>query len=319
MLEKKLYELKIDPEFENAIYPLTEEEFKELEDNIQKNGCTDPLIVWNDYIADGHNRYKICKKHRIPFAVSDLEGCETKEDVMIWMCERALGRRNITDYTKTVLGLTKEKILAEQAQIRKKSGVKIDLESNSTPGSGKGKTRDKIAKMVGKSSEYVYRVKKLEAFADQETKDLLHRGLISVNKAYNALNLKKETSSLLTDENVVRQTQSPNAPTGEQKHESGKKDDTEFDDSYNNTVQMIGKKAIHVEGKMPDVPDSFPVVLDLLDEVKRNYLVSLEHILLQYTPGMVTEEHTKKIRSMFSGAASQATKIINQRILEVTK
>ena len=121
------------------------------------------------------------------------------------------------------------------------------------------------------------------------------------------------------DENAVQQAQFSKVPVTEQEEEEVKKDDVEFDNSYNNTVQMIGKKAIHVEGKMPDVPDSFPVVLDLLDEVKRNYLVSLEHILLQYTPGMVTEEHTKKIRSMFSGAASQATKIINQRIQEVTK
>ena len=57
-------DLKIDPEFEQKIPPLTDEEFALLEENILSDGeIRDPLVVWNGYILDGHNRFRIHKKH----------------------------------------------------------------------------------------------------------------------------------------------------------------------------------------------------------------------------------------------------------------
>ena len=50
--------LKIDPEFQNQIPPLTDDEYKQLEENILKEGkLLSPLIVWNNTLVDGHNRY----------------------------------------------------------------------------------------------------------------------------------------------------------------------------------------------------------------------------------------------------------------------
>ena len=52
--------LKIDPEFQSQIPPLTDDEFKQLEENILKEGkLLSPLIVWNNTLVDGHNRYAI--------------------------------------------------------------------------------------------------------------------------------------------------------------------------------------------------------------------------------------------------------------------
>lgn len=56
--------LKIDPEFQSQIPPLTDDEFKQLEENILKEGkLLSPLIVWNNTLVDGHNRYAILQKH----------------------------------------------------------------------------------------------------------------------------------------------------------------------------------------------------------------------------------------------------------------
>ena len=56
--------LKIDPEFQSQIPPLTDDEFKQLEENILKEGkLRSPLIVWNNTLVDGHNRYAILQKH----------------------------------------------------------------------------------------------------------------------------------------------------------------------------------------------------------------------------------------------------------------
>lgn len=39
-------EIQIDPEFQAMIPPLAEEERRQLEENLKKDGCRDPLVVW---------------------------------------------------------------------------------------------------------------------------------------------------------------------------------------------------------------------------------------------------------------------------------
>ena len=65
--------LKIDPEFQGKIPPLTFEELNQLEANILRDGrIINPIIVWQGLIVDGHNRYTIAKKHpEIPFTVHE--------------------------------------------------------------------------------------------------------------------------------------------------------------------------------------------------------------------------------------------------------
>ena len=57
--------LKIDPEFQGKIPPLTFEELNQLEANILRDGrIINPIIVWQGLIVDGHNRYTIAKSTR---------------------------------------------------------------------------------------------------------------------------------------------------------------------------------------------------------------------------------------------------------------
>ncbi|GHV00118.1 hypothetical protein FACS1894211_06780 [Clostridia bacterium] len=99
---KDLYSLKIDEEFRRLIPPLSAEERKQLEENILQDGCRDALCVWNKTIVDGHNRYKICTEHKIPFHINYL-GFRSREQAIAWICANQLGRRNITDETRRYL------------------------------------------------------------------------------------------------------------------------------------------------------------------------------------------------------------------------
>ena len=270
--------LKIDSEFAELIPAPDAEELKWLEESIKKEGCTDPLIVWNGTIIDGHNRYNICTRLGIPFSYQEKEDLSDRNEVKAWIIERQLSRRNLTKYQKSKLALKYEP-LKEQAKERQSEAGRNKLPQISAEAPDKRETRNKVADLAGVSRDTIARVKKIEAVADEETKQKLESGQLSINKAYNSL----------------------------------------FGENTPDTVQIIGKKGIHVEGKMPDDEDSFPVVLDLLEDVARNYLVSLEHILLQYTPGMVTEENNKEIVSMFRGTGQEANNIIRKRLEEVSK
>lgn len=101
-------ELQINDKFKNLLPPLSQEEFNELEKLIIKDGCTETIKVWKDknnnifYIIDGHNRYKICKKHNIDFQITEKE-FDTYEDVLDWIIKHQFGRRNINDTQKAYL------------------------------------------------------------------------------------------------------------------------------------------------------------------------------------------------------------------------
>ncbi len=98
--------IQIREEFKNLIPPLSLEEFSQLEENILAEGCRDALVVWKDgedyVLIDGHNRYQICTKHGLDFKVQILE-FEDKEVVSDWMVNNQLGKRNVTEETKSYL------------------------------------------------------------------------------------------------------------------------------------------------------------------------------------------------------------------------
>ena len=84
--------LKVDPEFQGKIPPLTFEELNQLEANILRDGrIINPIIVWEGLIVDGHNRFIIAKKHpEIPYTVHETEFANRYEAI-IWICKNQLG------------------------------------------------------------------------------------------------------------------------------------------------------------------------------------------------------------------------------------
>ena len=71
-MEKGFEALIIDEEFKNLIRPLRREEYQQLEINLSVDGCREPIITWNRIIIDGHNRYEICNRRHIPYAVEEM-------------------------------------------------------------------------------------------------------------------------------------------------------------------------------------------------------------------------------------------------------
>ena len=153
--------LKIDPEFQSQIPPLTDDEFKQLEENILKEGkLISPLIVWNNILVDGHNRYAILQKHpEIYFSTMPLR-FENREEAIAWICRNQLGRRNLSPEQKRYLlgkQYEAEKKAAKifrgnQYTLAKKSGGAHDDNHHS----GK-KTCDRIAEENGVSRASVLR------------------------------------------------------------------------------------------------------------------------------------------------------------------
>ena len=153
--------LKIDPEFQSQIPPLTDDEFKQLEENILKEGkLLSPLIVWGNTLVDGHNRYAILQKHpEIYFSTMPLHFAN-REEALAWICKNQLGRRNLSPEQKRYLLGKQYEAEKKAAKIFRGNQYTLAKKSGGDHGdnhhSGK-KTCDRIAEENGVSRASVLR------------------------------------------------------------------------------------------------------------------------------------------------------------------
>jgi hypothetical protein len=97
-------ELTIDSEFKNLIPPMKPEEFQGLKESILNNGydILYPIVIWNNMIIDGHNRYSICKDLDIEFSVSEKK-FNDRFEVINWIINNQLNRRSMTSEQRSYL------------------------------------------------------------------------------------------------------------------------------------------------------------------------------------------------------------------------
>ncbi len=172
----------IDNEFKKLIPPLTPDEFKQLEENIISEGIRDNLIIWNNILIDGHNRYEIAQKHGIKFNIIE-KNFSNREDVKIWIIKNQFGRRNISAYDRSRLALQLEPLIAGKAKERQKGGQGGILLSQKSV-EAKIDTQKELATLAGVSHDTIAKVKIIEQKADEETKEKLSSGEVSINQAY---------------------------------------------------------------------------------------------------------------------------------------
>ena len=166
----KLTALKVDPEFQGKIPPLTFEELEQLEKNIVNDGkVINPIIVWNGLIVDGHNRYAILQKHPdISYTVHEKEFADRFE-VIIWICKNQLGRRNLSPEQKNyLLGKQYEAEKVAHGGDRKSADAKSSYHNDNLI-SGE-KTCDRIAKENGVNRITVIRAEKFANCVDEAEK-----------------------------------------------------------------------------------------------------------------------------------------------------
>ena len=113
---KEQQEIKIDSEFQSLIPLISDEESKELEKSITKEGCRDDLIIYKGLILDGHNRYKICREHKIDFKTVEVTGVKNRDQAKLWIIRNQLARRNLTTYQKAQMALKLKPLIEKRAK-----------------------------------------------------------------------------------------------------------------------------------------------------------------------------------------------------------
>jgi len=225
-------ELRINERFESACPPLSLEEFTRLEELIIKDGVIfNPILIWDDVIIDGHNRFHIAIRHNLTFTTNDIH-FESDEEAIIWIKENAISQRNLTDFqkyelTKDIAGL--REALIEKGRENKAHGqtapgktlllqITEALEPDETPPppvtfidheaikviAEKHDTRKELAKKAGMSTGQFAKAEQVDKMVDEETKELLRKGQTTIGREYQKIKELKPKDDIDTLESLAK-------------------------------------------------------------------------------------------------------------------
>jgi hypothetical protein len=161
LLPEVVVNFRIDEELRALIPPLSQEEYKQLEENILKWGCLDPLKVWpvtdSDEIIllDGHNRFAICSENNVSYDTESIMLID-RAAAIDWMIANQLGRRNLS--TEQISYLRGRQQHQEKQMITNPDGnnqyIEVEPQNEAQP---LKKTATRLAKQHGVSKATIER------------------------------------------------------------------------------------------------------------------------------------------------------------------
>lgn len=157
--------LNIDREFQQLLSPLSDEERAALEESIASHGCLSPLVVWNDTLIDGHNRYEICTRLGKPFDVRRLDLLDRKA-AYNWIIDNQLSRRNVTPTMAAYL--RGKRYLVEKQSV---GGQPRRVGQNVPPANEDDRTSAKVAAHFGVDEKTVRRDAEFAKALDEAPED----------------------------------------------------------------------------------------------------------------------------------------------------
>jgi len=182
--------LRVNPEYEELLPKMANEEFAELKASIQAEGQHYPIVANEDLeVLDGHHRFRACVELDIEpdFEVRKFEDKLLEKKFVI---EANLRRRHLNKFQLVELGvplLEIEKALAKKRQVvggKQGRNIQLGLAPDDAKPVFKSKATAAVAKKVGVSTRTFERGKKILEKASEEDKKKLREGKASIAKVY---------------------------------------------------------------------------------------------------------------------------------------
>ena len=191
-------QLKIKKEFKELIPDLSAEEFKQLEDNCINDGIRDKLIIWEDYIIDGHNRFEIAGKHNLKFQTEEI-AFDNEDEAKIFIINLQLGRRNLVGFVKIELMQERKEILLKKGKEKMSEGGK----GLSIIGEPSHNTQKQLAKELKIGTNKLAQAEIVIKKATPEVKQKLRSGEISINNAYQDIKKNEKRNEVYKKEIIT--------------------------------------------------------------------------------------------------------------------
>lgn len=187
MVEEHIDMIKVDEDFSSRLPKLSPDKFRALKEDISDRGIRNSLLISRDGILlDGHNRIKAARElgiTMVPVRLLNTHGASWEDCIL-----DHVHRRHLTSAQLATLATSLERI--ERDRAKKRQGRRSDLEDSGSEDEQVDKVRkkdratDRVAKAVGISRNTYERTKIILEKGDEETRDKLMSGDISIALAY---------------------------------------------------------------------------------------------------------------------------------------
>ena len=101
-MDSQIDNIIIDGRFRLMILPLVKERYLRLEADIVRNGCRDPVKLWQGILVDGLNRIRICKNHKLQYQTEELV-FNDRDEVIAYIASIQLLRSDVPEETRRYL------------------------------------------------------------------------------------------------------------------------------------------------------------------------------------------------------------------------
>ena len=165
-----------------------------MESDILENGCYAPIIANEDMtVIDGHNRFRICEKHGLPYKMLVFSFTDLLEATQ-WALDTQKGRRNLDKWELGKIALKLKPEIEARARANMAAGggdhksesAKSGLMISPNP-IFPVNTRKEAALAVGIGEQTMGRIAQLAETAPQALKDALDRKEVSINRGWKIL------------------------------------------------------------------------------------------------------------------------------------
>ncbi|MCI7304081.1 MAG: ParB N-terminal domain-containing protein [Clostridiales Family XIII bacterium] len=299
--------IKIDYDFKKCLPALTPEEYANLEASILKEGVRDPIILWNETIIDGHNRYQICTDHNITEFPTTAMDFKSKDQALEWILQNQLGRRNLTDFQRNKIALQYEEVIAKRMKERMSERGKDQAELLH---SGKGGRNRQPLEKTSKRKELA-KIAGTSEFSIRNTKTILEKG--TPEQIERAEKGGKGNSLTAIAREITAQDETKKCKT------CGRiLPISEFREGHNSCKTCSNRKPYKGTGKYDHISDAEVIgdlynedkfkpytIEDVVQEFEANFEVSLdmlEGILSAHTDVLKDQDNNKKIQTVLEKA-----------------
>ncbi|HWQ74509.1 MAG TPA: ParB/RepB/Spo0J family partition protein [Syntrophomonas sp.] len=170
------------------IFPMmSTDEYKNLIDDIRKNGLIQPIITYQDKIIDGRNRYNACKEIGIEPDYKEWNG---NGDLVSFVISLNLHRRHLNESQRSIIAARIKPMFEEAAKKRQQSGL---VQNRSTVSANLQKREEPVH-----SAEQAAKLLNVSTRSAESGSRVLEHGTPELVQAVETGEIKVSTAATLT-------------------------------------------------------------------------------------------------------------------------
>ena len=266
------------------IFPMmNEDEFVDLVTSIKQNGQREPIILYEDKIIDGRNRYTACKELRVE---PKVEYWDEQGSLLDFVKDKNLNRRQLSQSQRGMIAARMKPLYEDEAKQRMTAGVKANINPglHGDEGSIKGRSNEVVGKKFGISRGTVARASRVLNEGTEELQQAVDNGEVSVRKASDIAGLPKEVQNEALKKTITP-TKEEKSKVAKENEEYIKKhtfplseDDIEVENIENDINEYLRHNMSKLQAKICSMENTSNILgkLTMFSETIRRYADDLQ-------------------------------------------